>query len=179
MLCLTLAASSGYSKDTLTLRLPYSPYFGGSQPCPRFRSSCATCTQQTTTTFSRCGSVPGLPVRAEGRDRADRLRPTDGVRPATRHRAARRRHVGRRRGADPRWPEGLDQPPRGRSGIPAPGFARRLVAEAERWFAQDVGLEVWAALIERHNGASLSLFDELGYGQPDVAYVSKRLWHDA
>jgi hypothetical protein len=27
MFCLTLAASSGYSKDTLTLRLLYYPYF--------------------------------------------------------------------------------------------------------------------------------------------------------
>jgi len=59
------------------------------------------------------------------------------------------------------------------------GLARRLVVEAERWFAQDVGLEVWAALIERHNEASLLLFEELGYGQPDVIYVSKRTRHDA
>ena len=42
------------------------------------------------------------------------------------------------------------------------GLARRLVAEAERWFAQDVGLEVWAALIERHNDASLLLFERAG-----------------
>ena len=59
------------------------------------------------------------------------------------------------------------------------GLARWLVAEAERWFAQDVGLEVWAALIERHNDASLLLFEKLGYGQPDVAYVSKRMRYDA
>ena len=59
------------------------------------------------------------------------------------------------------------------------GLARRLVAEAERWFAQDLGLEVWAALIGRHNDASLLLFGELSYGQPDVAYVSKRMRHDA
>ncbi|MCU0503613.1 MAG: GNAT family N-acetyltransferase [Anaerolineae bacterium] len=59
------------------------------------------------------------------------------------------------------------------------GLARRLVAEAERWFAIDLGLEVWAALIERHNHASLLLFEESGYGQPDVAYVSKRMRHDA
>jgi ribosomal protein S18 acetylase RimI-like enzyme len=59
------------------------------------------------------------------------------------------------------------------------GLARRLVAEAERWFTQDVGLEVWAALIERHNEASLLLFEKLGYGQPDVAYVSKRMRYDA
>jgi N-acetylglutamate synthase len=59
------------------------------------------------------------------------------------------------------------------------GLARRLIAEAERWFAQEVGLEVWAALIERHNEASLLLFEELGYGRPDVVYVSKRTRHDA
>jgi ribosomal protein S18 acetylase RimI-like enzyme len=59
------------------------------------------------------------------------------------------------------------------------GLARGLVAEAERWFTQDVGLEVWAALIERHNEASLLLFEKLGYGQPDVAYVSKRMRYDA
>jgi N-acetylglutamate synthase len=59
------------------------------------------------------------------------------------------------------------------------GLARRLVAEAERWFTQDVGLEVWAALIERHNEASLQLFEDLGYGRPEVVYVSKRTRHDA
>ena len=54
------------------------------------------------------------------------------------------------------------------------GLARRLVAEAERWFTQDRGLEVWAALIAHHNTASLALFDALGYARPDVVYVSKR-----
>jgi N-acetylglutamate synthase len=59
------------------------------------------------------------------------------------------------------------------------GLARRLVTEAERWFAQEVGLEVWAALIERHNEGSLLLFEELGYEQPEVVYVSKRTRNDA
>ena len=59
------------------------------------------------------------------------------------------------------------------------GLARRLVAEAERWFAQDVGLEIWAALIEEHNDASLVLFEELGYERPNVMYVSKRTRYDA
>ncbi|MGC8781076.1 MAG: GNAT family N-acetyltransferase [Anaerolineae bacterium] len=55
------------------------------------------------------------------------------------------------------------------------GLARRLIAEAERWFTQDLGLEVWAALIERHNTPSLSLFESLGYSYlPDILYVSKR-----
>jgi len=54
------------------------------------------------------------------------------------------------------------------------GLARRLIAEAERWFTQEVGLEVWAALIEGDNTASQALFEGLGYGRHDLAYVSKR-----
>lgn len=54
------------------------------------------------------------------------------------------------------------------------GLAGRLVAEAERWFTQTLGLEIWAALIEGDNQASLSLFDALGYQRHDVVYVSKR-----
>jgi RimJ/RimL family protein N-acetyltransferase len=49
-----------------------------------------------------------------------------------------------------------------------------LVAEAERWFSEDLGLEVWAALIEEENVASLRLFDRLGYHRHDIVYVSKR-----
>ena len=59
------------------------------------------------------------------------------------------------------------------------GLARRLVVAAERWFAQDLGLEVWAALVAHHNTASLALFDALGYGRPDVVYVSQRTRSDA
>ena len=59
------------------------------------------------------------------------------------------------------------------------GLARRLIAEAERWFIEDLGLEVWAALIARHNTASLALFDKLGYEQLDVLYISKRTRPDA
>ncbi len=54
------------------------------------------------------------------------------------------------------------------------GLARTLIAEAERWFAQDLGLEVWAALIECGNQASLALFEAAGYGRHDIVYVSKR-----
>jgi ribosomal protein S18 acetylase RimI-like enzyme len=54
------------------------------------------------------------------------------------------------------------------------GLARRLIAEAERWFTQDLGLEVWAALIEKHNLASQALFEETGYEHVDLFYVSKR-----
>jgi ribosomal protein S18 acetylase RimI-like enzyme len=59
------------------------------------------------------------------------------------------------------------------------GLARRLVAEAERWFTQDLGLAVWAALIAHHNTASLALFDALAYERPAVVYVSKRTCAEA
>jgi GNAT superfamily N-acetyltransferase len=54
------------------------------------------------------------------------------------------------------------------------GLARRLVNEAERWFTQELGLEIWAALIERDNLASQALFEEMGYATHDLVYVSKR-----
>lgn len=54
------------------------------------------------------------------------------------------------------------------------GLASRLVAEAERWFTQELGLEIWAALIEGDNEPSLQLFDALGYQRHNVVYVSKR-----
>jgi ribosomal protein S18 acetylase RimI-like enzyme len=55
------------------------------------------------------------------------------------------------------------------------GLAKQLIAEAERWFAQELGLEVWAALIEPHNHNSLALFAALGYARYELVYVSKRL----
>ena len=54
------------------------------------------------------------------------------------------------------------------------GLARKLIAEAERWFTQEIGLEVWAALIEPENIGSQKLFDHLGYGRHALVYVSKR-----
>jgi ribosomal protein S18 acetylase RimI-like enzyme len=54
------------------------------------------------------------------------------------------------------------------------GLARQLIAEAERWFTQELGLEVWAALIEPDNTASQALFERMGYGRHDLVYVSKR-----
>jgi GNAT superfamily N-acetyltransferase len=42
------------------------------------------------------------------------------------------------------------------------GLARTLVGEAERWFHDEAGLEVWAALIEGENTASQMLFASLG-----------------
>ena len=54
------------------------------------------------------------------------------------------------------------------------GLAQILVAEAERWFRQDLGLDVFAAVIEGENHASQALFDMLGYHPHDVVYMSKR-----
>ena len=54
------------------------------------------------------------------------------------------------------------------------GLAQILVAEAERWFRQDLGLDVFAAVIEGENHASQALFDTLGYHPHDVVYMSKR-----
>ncbi len=54
------------------------------------------------------------------------------------------------------------------------GLASRLVTEAERWFTDDLGLEVWAALIEEENAPSLALFDRLGFQRHAIVYVSKR-----
>jgi len=53
------------------------------------------------------------------------------------------------------------------------GLAARLVAEAERELrARDI--QVFAALIEDENVASLSLFQREGYKTHDIYYVSKR-----
>jgi GNAT superfamily N-acetyltransferase len=54
------------------------------------------------------------------------------------------------------------------------GLAGRLIAEAERWFVEDQGLEIWAALIEGANQDSQALFAALDYHRHDVVYVSKR-----
>jgi N-acetylglutamate synthase len=59
------------------------------------------------------------------------------------------------------------------------GLAQALIAEAERWFKEDAGLEVWAALIESENAASRALFHSAGYQQLDVVYVTKRARGDA
>ncbi len=53
------------------------------------------------------------------------------------------------------------------------GLAARLVLEAERAL-REKGIHVFAALIERENAASLSLFQREGYRTHDIAYVSKR-----
>ena len=53
------------------------------------------------------------------------------------------------------------------------GYARRLVEASERWFNDEIGVEVSAALIHAHNDASRALFDALGYEEIDVVYVRK------
>ena len=59
------------------------------------------------------------------------------------------------------------------------GLATRLLAEAERWFSEELGLEVWAALIEDENATSRALFAHLDYRSLNVQYVTKRLKPDA
>jgi N-acetylglutamate synthase len=59
------------------------------------------------------------------------------------------------------------------------GLAQILIAEAERWFVADCGLEVWAALIESWNQSSRALFASLDYQPYEVVYVSKRTRPDA
>ena len=53
------------------------------------------------------------------------------------------------------------------------GLAARLIGEAEKEFRAR-GLQVFAALIETENLASLSLFQREGYKTHDIVYVSKR-----
>lgn len=117
----------------------------------------------------------GLPVRADGRDApaefarqmASGIQRVIGIREDGRLVAvAVLTHDGRKG-----WINRLAVDPACRRR----GLARQLIAEAERWFTQDLGLEVWAALIEAHNTASLALFEALGYSyHRDILYVSKR-----
>jgi N-acetylglutamate synthase len=116
----------------------------------------------------------GLPVRPEGRDAPDRF--------ARQMADRRQRIVGLRANAkliavvvlthDGRkgWLNRLAVDPAYRRR----GLAGRLVAEAERWFVEDQGLEIWAALIEGENQDSQALFAALDYHRHDVVYVSKR-----
>ncbi len=55
------------------------------------------------------------------------------------------------------------------------GLAQALIEEAERWFRDDLGLEIFSALIHTHNQPSRALFAHMGYQQVDVVYVTKRL----
>lgn len=117
----------------------------------------------------------GLPVRQEGRDgpgafarqastgnqRVIGLRSQEGVLAAV----AVLTHDGRKG-----WINRLAVDPEHRRR----GLARWLVGEAERWFTQDLGLEVWAALIEGNNRESQALFAALGFQTLDVRYVTRR-----
>jgi ribosomal protein S18 acetylase RimI-like enzyme len=59
------------------------------------------------------------------------------------------------------------------------GLAQALATEAERWFTQDLRLEVWAVLIEGENSPSQALFEHLGFQRHDLIYMSKRTRSDA
>ncbi len=116
----------------------------------------------------------GLAVRAEGRDApqafarqmASGIQRVIGLRDGARLVAvAVLTHDGRKG-----WINRLAVDPASRRR----GLAQTLIAEAERWFAEDIGLEIWAALIEEENHASQALFDDLGYRRGDIVYVSKR-----
>jgi len=118
--------------------------------------------------------VAGLPVRPEGRDAPDRFarqmtarwQRVVGLREAARLTAVVvLTHDGRKG-----WINRLAVDPAYRRR----GLACRLVAEAERWFVEEQGLEIWAALIEGENRDSQALFDALNYRRHDVVYVSKR-----
>ena len=116
----------------------------------------------------------GLPVRPEGRDAPDRF--------ACQMADRRQRVVGLRANAkliaavvlthDGRkgWLNRLAVDPAYRRR----GLATHLIAEAERWFVEDQGLEIWAALIEGENQDSQAFFAALDYRRHDVVYVSKR-----
>jgi N-acetylglutamate synthase len=121
----------------------------------------------------------GLTIRAEGRDSAAAfarqarwgVQRVAGLRTGDRLVAvAVLTHDGRKG-----WINRLAVDP----GFRCHGLARRLIAEAERWFTQELGLEVWAALIGRENTASQALFESMGYGRHDLVYVSKRTRPDA
>lgn len=54
------------------------------------------------------------------------------------------------------------------------GLARRLIGLCQEHF-QAQGINIWAALIEEWNEASLALFDSAGYAlADDVTYASRR-----
>lgn len=54
------------------------------------------------------------------------------------------------------------------------GLAQRLIAACEAWFHEQ-GIDVWMALIEAENTASLALFEHEGYRvHKRIVYVSKR-----
>ena len=115
----------------------------------------------------------GLPARPEGRDAPEAFR--------RQHEAGLQRAIGIRDGAtlvavailthDGRkgWINRLAVDPDHRRR----GYASVLVTEAEDWFRNEIGLEVFSALIHSHNDPSRALFAGLGYEAVDVVYVRK------
>lgn len=57
------------------------------------------------------------------------------------------------------------------------GLAERLVHRCERLFRRE-GLEVFAALIDPDNPASLGFFQKLGYTATDIVYARRKLHPD-
>jgi N-acetylglutamate synthase len=58
------------------------------------------------------------------------------------------------------------------------GLATRLIGLCEEHF-QALGIDIWAALIEDWNEASLALFRQAGYAlAPDITYASRRSHED-
>ncbi len=58
------------------------------------------------------------------------------------------------------------------------GVASRLIEEAERWFREDVGLDIWSALITPDNHASQAFFRANGYEETSMIYARKRVNSD-
>jgi ribosomal protein S18 acetylase RimI-like enzyme len=58
------------------------------------------------------------------------------------------------------------------------GLARRLIEEVERHWSQ-LGIEIFACLIEEGNSGSMEVFERLGYKRhPEIAYFTKRKSED-
>jgi N-acetylglutamate synthase len=125
----------------------------------------------------------GLPVRPEGRDSAAAFARQVAAPAEPAFSQRRQRVIGLRTGPDlvgvavlthdgrKGWINRLAVDPARRR----EGLAGQLVAEAERWFLEDVGVEVWSALIAEHNAASLAFFESAGYSRHNyIIYVSKK-----
>jgi ribosomal protein S18 acetylase RimI-like enzyme len=130
----------------------------------------------------------GLPVRADGRDAAAAFAGQLAAPSEAAFAQRRQRVIGLRAGHDlvgvavlthdgrKGWINRLAVDPARRR----QGLASRLIEEAERWFHEDVGVEIWAALIAEDNVASLAFFESAGYNRSDyIVYVSKRTRPDA